>query len=539
MLHPLCCRTSTKGDASWALVDLCGSPGTFLNGARCTKDGLHSLKTKDIIGIGTRDLAGVREGGEAEAALVFEILSPASVIEQCRKYGMEMDLIEKCTSRYGLPQLNSEVDEEKKEDKKEENIRDIFSDVESDSEAELISWKMSKISDTAAGDSTRDSTESAMNSTESEDTFQVQDVDSNDNLTVKVDTVAEESQSDEGGADEDCLKIVSVESFAAMSSSSSAALKAPIPSKRYVAALDMLKEEAKNDDEAKSRESAGGLNPGTQAETVEVELSARASEDSEDTAGEKPRPCTALSPLKLRTKSFKCVHCSKYFWKYKRYKNHVTRRHGSYSVAGGGAELKLTVRKEQAPRPGLLAHTWTQSVQSHAPAPAPALRCGKCPAETMFSSRRSLYIHYALRHYREEVAARLGPDPRRCPEPGCGLTKRVATDLLAHLAADHRIVERFMPEDWRVEERETKTDDADATLETDSVSTSVSSDTEDRAEDRGCELQLPEPVSAAASLATAHVRTLALCQATEEALSCRLCAAAFPTRTELYNHYSR
>ena len=108
MLQPLCCRTSTKGDAAWALVDLCGSPGTFLNGARCTKGGLHSLKTKDIIGIGTRDLAGVREGGEAEAALVFEILSPASVIEQCRKYGMEMDLIEKCTSRLVLEKVPSE-----------------------------------------------------------------------------------------------------------------------------------------------------------------------------------------------------------------------------------------------------------------------------------------------------------------------------------------------------------------------------------------------------------------------------------------------
>ena len=297
----------------------------------------------------------------------------------------------------------------------------------------------------------------------------------------------------------------------------------------------MLKEEAKNEDEAKSpADSAVGLNPGIQAETAEVELSARASVDTVDTAGEKPHLSPAVTPFKLRTKSFKCVHCGKLFEKYKRYKKHLTRRHGSYRVAGGvsggGAELKLTVRKEQAPRPGLLAHTWTQSLQSHAP--APAHRCRKCLAETMFCSRRSLYIHYALRHYREEVAARLGPDPRRCPEPGCGVTKRVATDLLAHLAGDHRIVERFMPEDWRVEETETKTDnDTDATLETDSVPTSVSSDTE--------ELQLPEPVSAAPSLATAHVRTLALCQATEEALSCRLCAAAFPTRTELYNHYSR
>ena len=47
---------------TWALSDLGGKFGTFLNGVRCIPHVMYNVKTRDIIGIGTRDKEGVRSG---------------------------------------------------------------------------------------------------------------------------------------------------------------------------------------------------------------------------------------------------------------------------------------------------------------------------------------------------------------------------------------------------------------------------------------------------------------------------------------------
>ena len=118
--------------------------------------------------------------------------------------------------------------------------------------------------------------------------------------------------------------------------------------------------------------------------------------------------------------------------------------------------MRLTVKKEQS-GPGLLSSTWQKSVTSR------NLKCRKCSMETTFGDRRGLYIHYALRHYKEEILDKIGGEslielsPQKfshssiqCPEIGCTVKKRQINDIIAHVAIDHNYVEDFLPKHWHV-----------------------------------------------------------------------------------------
>ena len=85
-------RFNKDGDFYWKLIDLGGGSGTFLNGSKCVPHVEYSLKTKDIIGVATSDEESVREGDNT--TFVYEIMSPTSILENCRKFGVEESIIE-------------------------------------------------------------------------------------------------------------------------------------------------------------------------------------------------------------------------------------------------------------------------------------------------------------------------------------------------------------------------------------------------------------------------------------------------------------
>ena len=121
-----------------------------------------------------------------------------------------------------------------------------------------------------------------------------------------------------------------------------------------------------------------------------------------------------------------------------------------------------------------MVDTWNKSVQNRT-----KLRCRKCSVETIFQERRGLYIHYALRHYKEEICDKLGDNEKYCPEDGCGVKKKLKNDLIAHLATDHNYVETFMPKDWRIPYNDVVNNDKSNEDQHDTDTTITSTDTEE------------------------------------------------------------
>ena len=83
----LCFRFHKDGNCNWTFSDSGGGSPTYLNGVKCVPNVVYSLKTKDIIGVATSDQESVREGDDI--TFVYEIMSPTSILENCRKFGVE------------------------------------------------------------------------------------------------------------------------------------------------------------------------------------------------------------------------------------------------------------------------------------------------------------------------------------------------------------------------------------------------------------------------------------------------------------------
>ena len=88
------------------------------------------------------------------------------------------------------------------------------------------------------------------------------------------------------------------------------------------------------------------------------------------------------------------------------------------------------------------------------------LRCRKCLLAT-FSSKATLYTHYSIRHYQEELEDKLGHTDGFCPLD-CGTArKRTLQDLVAHVGSEHHWVEEFLPASWRVVSKPDTTEEED------------------------------------------------------------------------------
>ena len=414
-------RFNKDGDFYWKLTDLGGGSGTFLNGSKCVPHVEYSLKTKDIIGVATSDEESVREGDNT--TFVYEIMSPTSILENCRKFGVEESIIETCRQKHqqaSLKQSTAEVDKESDysltmtidKESRIDDLRNAFSDIDSDEEdADCITNPTNALSDIDSDDGFHE-IKIEENATKTE--INLPSTTENENI----------SRDDE----EDCsIKIVSVESNISSSTESERDVNSPVVS---------------------------FVKPNMEAVKVDKNPS-------------------LTSPLQA-TKHFKCPHCSKVFQKYKKLLKHVKRRHDNYSVENSTSDtLKLTVKKTKV-APGLMADTWNKSVQNRT-----KLRCRKCSVETIFQERRGLYIHYALRHYKEEICDKLGDNEKYCPEDGCGVKKKLKNDLIAHLATDHNYVETFMPKDWRIPYNDVVNNDKSNEDQHDTDTTITSTDTEE------------------------------------------------------------
>ena len=425
---------------------------------------MYAVKNKDVIGIGTPQKRSVRNG--PHQTFVFEIFSPESTIADAIKYGVEESIIQKCSSeanpeykdkpyvrrerpvrkRKASDDLNS-VGE--KEAEAEISIRDIFSDIDSDSDSELMNWKMDKMN---KSDPMPDSSSNLV------DDASVSDINSDEDFGISPDPTV---PSDIGTP----IKAAIVSN------------KTPIhiQSPPYVA--DTTKEEQEETDFLKIVSVESSVATKTEEELLpEIEIDTETCRSSADFAEEtdvKPSLTLLSSPkthLDLTSKKFQCRHCPKVFHKYKKYKKHLARKHDNYRVAaeGGAESLKLTVKKLKSV-PGLSADTWKQSVINRS-----NLQCKKCAIETTFRERSGLYIHYALKHYKQEISDHLlEEDPRQCPEEGCSVRKKQEADLIAHLAVDHNYVEKIIPKKWWVHDSEpspTFANDSDKCSDTESES---------------------------------------------------------------------
>ena len=423
---------------------------------------MYAVKNKDVIGIGTPQRRSVRNS--PNQTFVFEIFSPESTIADAIKYGVEESIIKKCSSEANpeykpyvrkarerpVRTMNASDDLNsvgEKEIEAETSIRDIFSDIDSDSDSELMNWKMDKMN---KSDPVPDSSSNLVD--DASDINSEEDFGISPDPTVPSDfktpaktalisnktpvqsnpSTADATKEEEG--EEDFLKIVCVESSVGIKTEE-----------------ELLSE---HDPTVGSRDS---------------DLTSKSSAEYVEERDVKPSINILSTPqthLELTSKKFQCRHCPKVFHKYKKYKKHLARKHDNYRVAteGGAKSLKLTVKKLKSV-PGLSADTWKQSVINRS-----NLQCKKCAIETTFRERSGLYIHYALKHYKQEISDHfVEEDPRQCPEQGCGVRKKQEADLIAHLAVDHNYVEKIIPKKWWVQDTEqSKPDQLDEFVPNDS-----------------------------------------------------------------------
>ena len=437
-----------KKTGHWTLVDLKASSRTYLNGIKCIPNVMYAVKNKDVIGIGTPQRRSVRKG--AHQTFVFEIYSPESTIADAIKYGVDESIIKMCSSesnpeykpyvrkRRELPLRKRKASDGLNSVGEKENgvnIRNIFSDIsDSDSDSELMNWKMDKMnkSDPMPGSSPNLVDDASVSDINSEENFGSPpavslDFESPTQTANESHNTAEPSFADTSTEqeEENFLKIVSVESSG-------------------VKTDELLPDTDPPTEDPGDRDS---------------DLTSKSSAENVEEMDVKPSLTSLSSPqihLKLTEKNFKCRHCPKVFQKYKKYKKHLARKHDNYHIESeGGAEpLKLTVKKLKSV-PGLSDDTWKQSVINRN-----NLQCKKCVIETTFRERSGLYIHYALKHYKQEISDHLmEEDPRQCPEQGCGVRKKQEADLIAHLAVDHNYVEKIIPKKWWINDSEqTKVD---------------------------------------------------------------------------------
>jgi len=524
-------RTKCRGEITWALSDLGSRCGTFLNGERCKRGILYNISCNDIVGIGTGSRDSRRQG--PLQTWVWEILSPTGVIETCRSAGVEESLI----ARYINTAMDAviEVDTITNKDRKNSassqeikisSIRNVFSDEddESDNETETI-FNMERNRDFFSPISNDDLPPADINETnvDLESISSKSDFDKTNQMSLKTNkkhheidnstketldhkTVVHTNTDDE--RENDNLLIINDDDVDKLNEFNEDKLDKAISDvgglndqekdENILMVTNVGEEGNKNDEGQEESTENDGDDGDEEADEIfkivsiessdvvkfkeeERDTSSRSSAEFNEVEPDKNKPCNVET---LRRTTFKCNQCPKVFNKLKKYQKHVMKRHGNYKVSTGeGASLRLTVKKEKS-GPGLLSSTWQQSVISR------NLKCRKCYMET--TERRGLYIHYALRHYKEEIIDKIGGEslmdlsPKKlsnssiqCPESGCNMRKRQINDLIAHVAIDHNYIEDFLPKHWHVI-KETKEESTDKNTRMESNSATNRNEADDK-----------------------------------------------------------